>query len=129
MRPATVLYDADCGFCAWSASAILRWDRRRHLRALAIQDPRADALLAEVPPERRLFSWHVVEEGGRVLSGGAAVPALARRLPGGRVVAIVAERFPSATERVYRWVAARRGRFGRLLGRRACGVDPSAARR
>lgn len=127
MRPATVLYDADCGFCAWSTSALLRWDRRR-LRALAIQDPRADALLAEVPPERRLASWHLVEDEG-VLSGGAAVPALARRLPGGRVVAIVAERFPAATERAYRWVAARRGRFGRLLGRRACGVDPSVARR
>lgn len=126
MRSVTVLYDDDCGFCAWSVSAILRWERRGALRALAIQDPGAEALLAGMPPERRLASWHLVEGDGRVLSGGAAVPALARRLRGGRAIGTVAERFPDTTERVYRWIAARRARFGRALGRRACSVDLSA---
>lgn len=120
MERATILYDGDCGFCRWALARILAWDRRRALRPVALHDPEAHALLATVRPEARGASWHLVLPEGAVRSGGAAVPDLARLLPGGAPIAALAGRFPRATDRAYRWVAAHRGRLGRLVGERAC---------
>jgi hypothetical protein len=39
-------------------------------------------------------------------------------------LALLAERFPRATERGYRFVAAHRDRFSRLAGADACQVCP-----
>jgi predicted DCC family thiol-disulfide oxidoreductase YuxK len=125
---ATVCYDADCGLCRWCAWQLRRWDRRRTLRFVPLADPRADALLRDLSPDRRRSSWHLVSADGRVASGGAAVPRVLELLPGGRPLAALADRFPRATERAYRWVAHRRGRIGGLLGREACAVDPSVPR-
>ncbi|HKJ35816.1 MAG TPA: DCC1-like thiol-disulfide oxidoreductase family protein [Solirubrobacterales bacterium] len=112
---AVVLYDSDCGFCKWSLNKILAWDRDRRLRPVAIQSEEGQRLLAPVPAERRLDSWHLALPGGRVESAGAGAPPLARRLPGGRPLALLFERFPRATERAYRAVAGRRATWARLL--------------
>jgi predicted DCC family thiol-disulfide oxidoreductase YuxK len=112
----TVLYDDDCGFCKWSLDKILAWDRRDRLRAVAIQSPEGQELLASVPPDERLDSWHLVEPGGTVRSAGAGAAPLARVLPGGRPLGFLFERFPGTTERAYRFVAGRRSWFGRRLG-------------
>lgn len=128
MQRATVLYDEDCGFCRWSADRIRSWDRRNALRFLPLQDPEADRLLHAVPLERRPASWHLVEVDGRVWSAGAAVPRLARRLPGGGSLAVLAESAPGLTDLVYAAVARRRTMLGRLLGQQACSVDPSRVR-
>lgn len=114
-RDAAVLYDADCGFCKWSLNWILRWDRRRRLRPVPIQGEEGQALLAPVPEESRLDSWHLVLADGSVHSAGAGLPILFRRLPGGRPIARILEAFPGATERAYRAVASNRGRLARLL--------------
>ena len=110
----TVLYDRDCGFCRWSLEKILAWDRRRRLRPVAIQSEEGERLLAAVPPERRLDSWHLVADG-ELRSGGAAAPQLFAALPGGRPLAAVLRRFPNATERAYRWIADHRGLLARAL--------------
>jgi predicted DCC family thiol-disulfide oxidoreductase YuxK len=117
----TVLYDADCEFCRWSLGKILRWDRRGALRPVALQDPEAERLLPGLDAQQRMASWHLVEPGGRVYSGGAAFAPLARLLPGGRPLAAIAAAFPGVTNAVYRWVARNRGRLWRLLrlGRRS----------
>lgn len=115
----TLLYDRDCGFCRWSLAKVLVLDRDRQLRPVAIQDSEADELLAAVPMDRRLSSWHLVEPAGTVRSGGDAAPALLRLLPGGRLPGRIAARFPDATERSYRWVANHRSMLGRPIGRRA----------
>jgi predicted DCC family thiol-disulfide oxidoreductase YuxK len=112
---AAVLYDADCGFCKWSLNWILRWDRRRRLRPVAIQSVEGQSLLASVPEEQRLDSWHLVLVDGSIRSAGAGLPVLVRLLPGGRPLARVLEAFPGATERAYRVVASHRGRLARLL--------------
>jgi predicted DCC family thiol-disulfide oxidoreductase YuxK len=117
---ATILYDRDCGFCRWSLDRVLAWDRQGRLRSVALQDPEADRLLDGMGDEERMSSWHLVEADGSVHSAGAAFAPLLRELPGGGPLAALAERFPRAAERGYRFVADRRSTFGRLVrfGRR-----------
>ena len=120
--PAVILYDGDCGFCTWATRRILTWDRKARLRAVPIVSEEGERLLAGMDPARRLSSWHVRTADGEVYSAGAAVPPLMRLLPGGAPLAVLASAFPAATERVYRWVADRRGRLGRRTGTAACGT-------
>jgi len=110
-----VLYDQDCGFCRWSLDKILLWDRRQALRPVAIQSDEAEQLLAAVPRDEWLESWHLVLPSGEVRSGGAAAEPMARLLPGGRPLAFLFARFPGITDRAYRWVAANRDGIARLL--------------
>jgi len=121
----TVLYDGDCGFCRWSADKLRVWDRRRRLTFAPIQTGRGAELLDAVPVAQRLDSMHAVTSDGRVWSGGHAVRVILAELPGGSALASMAASFPDRTERIYRLVARHRDRLGRLLGQRACGVDPS----
>jgi predicted DCC family thiol-disulfide oxidoreductase YuxK len=121
-----LLYDRDCGFCRWSLAKILVWDRHRRIRPEALQSPEADRLLAGMDRDRRMASWHLVTPDGRVRSSGEAVPPLLRLLPGGRPLAGMAAAVPGLTDRAYRFVARHRDRLGRMLGERACAVDPGA---
>jgi predicted DCC family thiol-disulfide oxidoreductase YuxK len=125
---ATVVYDDDCGFCRWSAERLRTWDRRRVLRFVTLRSAEAERLLAPVPHERRPLSWHLVTHDGRVWSAGAAVPQVLGLLPGGGPLSAVTRAMPDLTEAAYRTIARRRSTFGRLLGQRACSVDPSRAR-
>jgi predicted DCC family thiol-disulfide oxidoreductase YuxK len=124
---AVLLYDDDCGFCRWWTAKVLAWDRARRIRAVALRSAEADRLLSPMEPARRMGSWHLVTREGRVRSGGAAIGTLARLLPGGAPLAFLAEAFPGLTERAYRWTAEHRDGLGRLLGERACSVEPGAS--
>jgi predicted DCC family thiol-disulfide oxidoreductase YuxK len=115
MSDATLFYDSDCGFCRWCLGKVLAWDRRRSLRPVAIQSEEADRLLAGMPEEQRLASWHLVDPDGTVRSAGAAFPGLFRLLPGGGPLAALSSRAPRATDRAYRWVAGNRSRWGKLV--------------
>ena len=110
-----LLYDAECRFCRWSLAWVLRWDRHRRLQPVALQDERARELLPGMPEPERMASWHLVGPDGSVASAGAAAPPLLRLLPGGAPLAALAERFPAAVERGYRWVVDHRGALGRRL--------------
>jgi predicted DCC family thiol-disulfide oxidoreductase YuxK len=121
----TVLFDEDCGFCRWSADKLRRWDTRGRLTFAAIQSTKGAELLHAVPATKRLDSMHAVTPDGRVWSGGQAVRVILEELPGGSALASMAARFPGTTEWIYRLVARHRNRLGRLLGQRACSVDPS----
>ena len=128
-----VLYDADCGVCNWLLSGLLRWDRARRLRPLALQRPEAAELLADLPAER-VASWHLVSPDGGRRSGGAALPELLRTLPAGRVPRR-ASPASHVTDRGYRWVAAHRfpaleaGPVGREGAGRRARPRPRAGRR
>ena len=124
-----MLFDADCGFCRWSADKLRTWDRRGGLRFVPLRSRNADELLREVEPASRLDSWHAVTPDGRVWSAGAAIPQVLRVLPGGRPLASLAGRFPGLSGRAYRLLSRHRVGLGRLLGRRACAVDPAGTRR
>jgi predicted DCC family thiol-disulfide oxidoreductase YuxK len=110
----TVLYDAECGFCKWLLAILLHWDRAARLRPVALQRPETDGLLADLAPAARMRSWHLVSPAGERRSGGDAVPALLRLLPGGRLPAAGFSQFPGLTDRGYRWVAEHRSQLSRL---------------
>lgn len=110
-----VLYDLDCGFCRWTLDWALKRDRDHVLEAHPIQSPRGDELLADLTPEERLRSAHVVHEDGRRESAGAAVRAVLEVLPSARPLAWLANLSPRATEAGYRFVANHRGFFGKLV--------------
>jgi predicted DCC family thiol-disulfide oxidoreductase YuxK len=120
VRRAAILYDADCGFCKWCLAQLLRLDRERRLRPVALQSPEAEALLPRMGEEERMASWHLVTPDGEVSSAGAAFDPLARIIRRGRPFGALTRRFPRAAEAGYRFVANRRTSFGRLVrGRRA----------
>jgi predicted DCC family thiol-disulfide oxidoreductase YuxK len=112
---ATLIYDRDCGFCRWCLGKVLAWDHRRSIRPVAIQSNEAERLLSGMPEEERLASWHLVNGSGEVRSAGSAFPGLFRLLPGGAPFAAFTSWAPRATDRAYRWVAANRGRWGKLV--------------
>jgi predicted DCC family thiol-disulfide oxidoreductase YuxK len=45
MRRAVILFDNNCGFCRWSLSKLLAWDRHARLRPVALQSEQADNFL------------------------------------------------------------------------------------
>ena len=115
MTPVPILYDAGCGFCCWSLAQVLRLDRRGRLQPVPLQDPEAERLLLGMAHDERMASWHLVDEDGRVHSGGDAFPPLLRLIPGGGPFARVLARFPSLADSGYRAVADRRSWLGRLI--------------
>lgn len=115
MQRAAILYDDDCGFCKWCLAQVLRLDRERRLRPVALQSPEAETLLLGMDEEERMESWHLVTPDGQVSSAGAAFDPLTRILGRGRPLGALARRFPRAADAGYRWVADHRGFFGRFL--------------
>jgi predicted DCC family thiol-disulfide oxidoreductase YuxK len=120
MRPSpgtewVVLYDRDCGFCRWSFALVLRADRARSLRPLALGTAEADALLSELGPKQRMASWHLIAPDGARESAGAALPTVVSLLRGGGIPAAALARMPRVTDRGYRWVAGHRTWLSRLV--------------
>ena len=135
MTAYSILYDPDCGFCRVCVAVVLRWDRDRRLRPVALTSSEGIELLAGMPEAERMASWHLVEarwwvgvaenatetHHPAIWSAGGAFSPLFRRLPGGGPLARLTDRFPRAAEVAYRFVAEHRTAFGKPL--------PAAAKR
>jgi predicted DCC family thiol-disulfide oxidoreductase YuxK len=115
MNGPVLIYDSDCGFCRWSLGKVLAWDRRARLRPVTLQSKEAEALLAGMPEEERMSSWHLVGPDGEVRSAGAGIAPLLRQLPGGSPLAAIAARTPRLMERGYRFVAGHRSLWGKFV--------------
>jgi predicted DCC family thiol-disulfide oxidoreductase YuxK len=113
----TVLYDEQCGFCCVMADWVVRLHSGAPLRVLPIQSAGGQTALASVPAMERLASWHLLDERGRLFSGGDAFAPLLRDVPGARWLAPVLEWMPGVTGWVYRVVAGRRTTLARLIPR------------
>ncbi len=113
----TLLYDRDCGFCRTVLGFILMRDHERRIRPVALQDALAADLLPGMSEEDRLASFHLVAEGGRILSGGRALTALIADLPGCGAVAAALARAQPLVDAAYDVVAANRSRVGPLVPR------------
>jgi predicted DCC family thiol-disulfide oxidoreductase YuxK len=121
MRP-VLLYDGQCAFCLRWVRRLQRWDRDGALDFVAAAERGRVAGLPDISAAALDQSMHLVTPDGAVYAGGRAVPVLLRYLPGGRWLRPWF-RLPGvawATDRGYRWVAARRHRFG--CGAESCGV-------
>ena len=126
MTPAaTLLYDADCGFCTRAAGAIARLDHRGRVTLAPIVSAAGDLLLGDLPTAERLGSWHLVAEAGQRTSAGAAVGPLCRLLPALAWLAPLVEAIPGPVDRAYRLVARNRGALSRLLGTARCPAPPA----
>jgi predicted DCC family thiol-disulfide oxidoreductase YuxK len=108
----TLLYDEGCRFCTALSTRLARLGRG--LEAVPIGSPQGDRLLADLAPAERYATVHLVDEAGGRHSGGAALPPLLARLPGGRLPARLAAALPGPTALGYRLVARHRGTLSRL---------------
>jgi predicted DCC family thiol-disulfide oxidoreductase YuxK len=113
--PAILVYDRECTFCRWALARVLAWDRGHRLRALALQDPEADRLLADISEPARMASWHLITADGTRSSAGRAVAPLLALLPGGRPLAAIAERAPGAVDAGYAFLASNRSALSRAV--------------
>jgi predicted DCC family thiol-disulfide oxidoreductase YuxK len=113
-----VLYDAECGFCRWAMAWAMRRDRDRQIVAVPIQSALGGELLADLPADERLTSAHVVLEGRRRSGGDGAADVLSA-LPSLRLIGRLGHALPAVSASLYDFVAARRHRVGRLVGRQA----------
>jgi len=114
-----VLYDGDCGLCMWLLCGLLGRDRRRRLHPLALQRLESEELLADLTPQERMASWHLISPEGARQSAGAALAPLLQQLPGGRLPAATLVRLPALADRSYRWVADHRSQLSKLVSTRA----------
>ena len=84
---------------------------------MPIQSDEGQRLLAAVPAERRLESWHLVTADGEVHSAQHGFPGLFSRLPAGAPVALLTGALPGPFGAGYRALVANRTRLGRRIGR------------
>jgi len=133
MATHAILYDPDCGYCRVCVAVVLTWDRDGRLRPVTLTSTEGKGMLAGMAEEERMASWHLVDAGwwesvaenapnphhldepDGVWSAGVAFSPLFQRLPGGAPLAWLADRFPTAAERGYRWVADHRSAFGKAI--------------
>jgi predicted DCC family thiol-disulfide oxidoreductase YuxK len=92
MPSTTLIYGSDCGSCRWLLAKVLAWDRRGALPPVALETEEADRLLAGMPKERQMASWHLVDADDRVSSARAGLAPVFRLLPGGSPLASLAVR-------------------------------------
>ena len=95
--------------------AILMRDRARLIRPIALQDALAADLLPGMSEEDRFASFHLVAEDGSILSGGKALTALMRDLPGLRPLGSLVGASQPLTDALYGAVSANRSRIGPLV--------------
>jgi predicted DCC family thiol-disulfide oxidoreductase YuxK len=121
-----VLYDEDCGICSWLA---WRLERADGISVAAIGSREGEVRLRDLGRDARYANVHVVDAIGRRRSGGEAIPALLRALPGGRPLAALAAAHPALTAWGYRLVARNRRALSRLTGVDGCATHVPAAHR
>ena len=116
-----LLYDGHCAFCRRWVERFKRWDRKRKIDFVPSQQRDRISGLPPISDSALDRAMHLVLPEGTVLSGGRALRAILRYLPGGPLLgaAFLIPGVPALTNRGYDWVAARRHRFG--CGDTACG--------
>lgn len=118
-RSGTLLFDADCGLCVWTATRLGELAPAERLGLLALQEVAAEPALAAVVAGRDLTATlHFVRADGAILTGARAALAAARVIPVmGWYAALLDQPIGHVLlEPLYRQVVAHRRRIGRLLG-------------
>jgi ubiquinone biosynthesis monooxygenase Coq7 len=93
---ATVYYDGACPLCSREIALYRRLEGAEGLRWVDITTAPPEAFGEGLTREEALSRFHVRDEDGRLVSGGAGFVAIWRRLPGLRWLAWAAARPPLA---------------------------------
>jgi predicted DCC family thiol-disulfide oxidoreductase YuxK len=112
LRTWVLLYDGDCAFCRRQVGFIERHDAEGRIEAVPFQE--ADLGDYGVTRQAAADAMHLVSPAGDVWSGAAAAREVLKLLRWLRPLAWLFY-LPGAmfvAERVYRWIARRRHRFG-----------------
>jgi len=91
---ATVYYDGACPLCSREIALYRRLDGADDLHWVDITTASPQELGADLTREQALSRFHVRDEQGRLVSGGAGFLTIWRRLPGLRWMAWLAARPP-----------------------------------
>lgn len=121
MADLLVLFDADCGFCSWSANMLHRLDRKGAVRLVPIHS--AASVVINAPRVQDLLeTLHARDLRGQWLTGADAWLGIAGAVPILRPIAI-AGRVPIGrwwVGALYEVVARNRHRLSTLLGLERC---------
>jgi predicted DCC family thiol-disulfide oxidoreductase YuxK len=111
----TVVYDGDCKVCQRSVAALAKWDRLGTLEIIPSQAPGVAEKFPWIAPSAFEESVQVIRVAdNKTWQGGAAVEELMSALPRGTFFSWIFS-IPFArpiAERLYRWFAGNRHRFG-----------------
>jgi len=109
-----VIYDADCPICRRAARRLHRWDFRRTLAFLPLDDAEVQRRWPHLSRDQLQQAMHVVTAEGRTYRGAAAMRMLSRRVPPLWLI-MPALHLPGSLplwERLYDALARRRYLFG-----------------
>ncbi|MGH7663126.1 MAG: thiol-disulfide oxidoreductase DCC family protein [Gemmatimonadaceae bacterium] len=113
-REYTVVYDGECSVCERLVRRLREWDRRAALEIVASEDAGVRARFPWISDRAYQQSLQLIARDGRTWQGAAAIEQLLDVLPRGRLVSwLFAIPFARPfAERMYRWFARNRYRFG-----------------
>ena len=111
-----VIYDAECGFCRWSAATIARLDRDATLAIAPANEVSRDDLPAGNSPRGQRGSIRLLTKD-RLLDGAGALIAIAAEIRCLAPMAVLVRRLrlEPILEMAYRGFAPRRGRAADLI--------------
>jgi predicted DCC family thiol-disulfide oxidoreductase YuxK len=118
-RPATLLYDEDCGLCRATAAWLGHRVSPIVLRLMPLSEAARDPFVSPRVAGRDLKAMlHLVHADGEVATGARAVLSAARLAPRWRLVAAAFDHRLGHVllEPIYRQIARHRRQVGRLLG-------------
>lgn len=111
----TVVYDGDCKVCKRSVAALAKWDHYGTLEIMPAQAPGVSQRFSWIAPRAFDESIQVIRNSdNKTWQGAAAVEELLRAVPRGKRFSWLFK-IPLArpiAERMYRWFAGNRHRFG-----------------
>ena len=123
MSRLVLAYDADCGPCTRFKRLVEFIDTKNQVDFIPLIEADESGLLDEIPRSERHASFHLVQPGGEVLNGAAAIPSLIKILPLGKAIAKVITSAPGGPRSISFVYAG----FSRLHDRGSCRYQRSFA--
>ena len=123
MSRLVLAYDADCGPCTRFKRLVEFIDTKNQVDFIPLIEADESGLLDEIPRSERHASFHLVQPGGEILNGAAAIPSLIKILPLGKAIAKVITSAPGGPRSISFVYAG----FSRLHDRGSCRYQRSFA--
>ena len=123
-RSCVVAYDDKCGPCASFKRALHFLDPNRRIAFVPLSEAVQNGSLQQVPPSRRLSSFHAILPDGTLMSGASALPDLLALLPLGPCISNYVRSAPGGM-RALGWAYATLSRLhdsGSCLGQASTAV-------